>query len=151
MEILRFISDGSLDDIDFPSDGSIQLEVKKESTKYSEFLSSEIENQEYKPDIDDLDTDDVISDKKYSKSAKKVKTKSKWARYTKEFKCQTCSEKFLKRSQLQNHYDEAHEGKYPYECTICDYKSATKPTLRNHVDQVHNKKAHEIKKFHCPV
>jgi len=147
LEILRFISDGSLDDIDFPSDGSIQLEVKKESTKYSELLSTEIEIQEYKPDIADLDTDDEISDKKYIKSAKVVKTKSKWAKYTKEFKCVTCSEKFLKRSQLQNHYDEAHEGKYPYECTICDYKSATKPTLRNHVDQVHEKK----RPFKCEV
>ena len=157
MGTLQFIYDGSLDDIAFPW-SLIDTNIKKENISYSEqydLPTNEIEIEDAKPCVADLDRKLIKSNPESKKRVKKEGSKKRVKKEgskdpvvrEKKWKCPMCDEKFTFKSLRQIHIDRIHEGNEKYKCSQCDYKSAIKSCLKHHVQRVHEK----LKPFKCEL
>ena len=161
MGTLQFIYDGSLDDIAFPW-SLIDVNIKKENVSFSEqydLPTNEIEIEDSKPCVADLDrkliTSNPESKKRVKKEGSKKRVKKEGSKdpgkdpvvREKKWKCPMCDEKFTFKSLRQIHIDRIHEGNQKYKCSQCDYKSAIKSSLKHHVQRVHEK----LKPFKCEL
>ena len=131
LDSLRLISDGSLDDIEFPENQALDFEIKKEHIEQSEEYSNNLEN-DIKPNLDvksELIDETVYEEPEfYDPNSEYVpkKTKKKKKKYI---------------------YPKTKGPKKVHQCTICEYKSSRKENLDAHVLRVHEK----VKPYKCDI
>ena len=147
LETLRQISDGSLDDVEFPNDqlDEIQLDIKKESLTDSE-VPEDASNIDIKDDpleehkIEQFETDE----KDYPYILKKNEEG--------KFVCNECGNVYKHKEGLKCHIDEKHRNLKPFQCLQCDFASWRKSELMKHFKTKHKRMIpYEVKGDALPI
>ena len=62
--------------------------------------------------------------------------------------CDTCANRFSRKSHLESHFNSFHSGNRPFKCKICEYSSSSKQNLKSHTI-VNHRGIKPLKSFEC--
>ena len=135
MDTLRQISDGSLEDIEFPDTHDLNIEIKKELNDNPDLYTNHVENNtEINPN---LNVKSELTEETYYEEPDYYSKELEDSEYIPPPKKKKKKYKYPK-----------HDGpRKIHACTICEYKSSHKENLDAHVLRVHEK----VKPFKCDI